>query len=66
MKNFIFKSDKGLHTDLYKILIKLDLLLTEQRHQRGDLHQINKNLKKIIPEPLEVMPDDISDSLDGE
>ncbi len=43
MKNFIFKS--ASKSDLYKILIKLDLLLTEQRHQRNDLHVLTKLYK---------------------
>ncbi len=48
MKNFIFKS-KVKSSDLYKIQIKLELLLTEQRHQRSDLTYIIKRLEIIGP-----------------
>ncbi len=48
MKNFIFKS-KVKSSDLYKIQIKLDLLLTEQRHQRSDLVHIIKQLEFHLP-----------------
>ncbi len=46
MKNFIFKS-KSKISDLYKIQTKLDMLLTEQRHQRSDLAHIMKLMNMI-------------------
>ncbi len=42
MKNFIFKSSNS-RTDLYKILVKLDMLLKEQRLQRSDLAEIKQS-----------------------
>ncbi len=69
MKNFIFKSDSK--SDLYKILTKLDLLLSEQRQQRHDLSRITKLLKGLIGEFItspkideesQGQSDDISDS----
>ncbi len=51
MKNFIFKS-KSKIVDLYKIQIKLDLLLTEQRHQRSDLTHIIKQVNNITNVPV--------------
>ncbi len=45
MKNFIFKSS----TDFHKILFnKLDMILTEQRHQRQDLVVILGMVNKLI------------------
>ncbi len=44
MKNFIFKSSP----DLQKMFInKLDMILAENRHQRGDLALIIRFLKSI-------------------
>ncbi len=67
MKNFIFKSDSK--SDLYKILVKLDLLLAEQRHQRNDLKELKRSLSRISPdfiqEELEVPEDDISNPEHG-
>ncbi len=51
MKNFIFKSKLG-NSDLYKIQIKLELLLTEQRHQRSDLAHIIKQVNNITSVPF--------------
>ncbi len=51
MKNFIFKS-KSKIADLYKISIKLDMLLTEQRHQRSDLAHIIKQVDNITNVPV--------------
>ncbi len=51
MKNFIFKS-KSKIVDLYKIQIKLDMLLTEQRHQRSDLAHIIKQVDNITNVPV--------------
>ncbi len=51
MKNFIFKS-KSKIVDLYKIQIKLDMVLTEQRHQRSDLAHIIKQVNNITNVPL--------------
>ncbi len=61
MKNFIFKS-KSKITDLYKINTKLDMLLTEQRHQRSDLSHIIKQIDNIthvpVSEDTEHIPED--------
>ncbi len=61
MKNFIFKS-KSKISDLYKIQTKLDMLLTEQRHQRSDLAHIIKQVDNItnvpIPEDSEHIPEE--------
>ncbi len=51
MKNFIFKS-KSKIVDLYKIQTKLDMLLTEQRHQRSDLAHIIKQVDNITNVPM--------------
>ncbi len=51
MKNFIFKS-KSKIVDLYKIQTKLDMLLTEQRHQRSDLSHIIKQINNITNVPV--------------
>ncbi len=51
MKNFIFKS-KSKIVDLYKIQTKLDMLLTEQRHQRSDLAHIIKQVNNITNVPI--------------
>ncbi len=51
MKNFIFKS-KSKIVDLYKIQTKLDMLLTEQRHQRSDLAHIVKQINNITNVPV--------------
>ncbi len=51
MKNFIFKS-KSKIVDLYKIQTKLDMLLTEQRHQRSDLAHIIKQVDNITNVPI--------------
>ncbi len=50
MKNFIFKS-KSKIVDLYKIQTKLDMLLTEQRHQRSDIAHIIKQVNNITNVP---------------
>ncbi len=39
-------------SDLYKIQTKLDMLLTEQRHQRSDLAHIIKQVNNITSVPL--------------
>ncbi len=51
MKNFIFKSKLKI-VDLYKIQTKLDMLLTEQRHQRSDLAHIIKQVDNITSVPF--------------
>ncbi len=51
MKNFIFKS-KDKSSDLYKIHVSLELLLTEQRHQRSDLAHIIKQVNNITNVPV--------------
>ncbi len=44
MKNFIFKSDADFHKILFN---KLDMLLTENRHQRMDLADIKRVLHML-------------------
>ncbi len=44
MKNFIFKSNADFHKILFN---KLDMVLSEQRHQRMDLTVIIRMLKKM-------------------
>ncbi len=58
MKNFIFKS-KSKIVDLYKIQTKLDMLLTEQRHQRSDLSHIIKQVDNITSVPFKDNIEDI-------
>ncbi len=43
MKNFIFKSEADFHKIVFN---KLDVILTEQRHQRTDLADITRLLRK--------------------
>ncbi len=59
MKNFIFKSEADFHKIVFN---KLEVLLTEQRHQRSDLaiilrllnSQLNSaNLQKQVDEYFE-------------
>ncbi len=50
MKNFIFKS-KDKSSDLFKISTKLDIILTEQRHQRSDLAHIIRHMSDITSVP---------------
>ncbi len=61
MKNFIFKS-KDKSSDLYKIHVALELLLTEQRHQRADLAYLIKQINKVnsvpVSEELENIPEE--------
>ncbi len=45
MKNFIFKSDADFHKILFN---KLDMILTENRHQRNDLAIILSMLNKLL------------------
>jgi len=45
MKNFIFKSQQDFHKMVFN---QLDIILTEQRHQRSDLAIIIANLTKLI------------------
>ncbi len=44
MKNFIFKSDADFHKILFN---KLDMMLTEQRHQRVDLSRLLSKINVI-------------------
>ncbi len=44
MKNFIFKSETDFHKMVFN---KFDLILTELRHQRIDLANINRQLQVI-------------------
>ncbi len=44
MKNFIFKSDADFHKILFN---KLDMMLTEQRHQRMDLSRLLSKINVI-------------------
>ncbi len=59
MKNFIFKSEADFHKIVFN---KLDMLLSEQRHQRQDLTtiirlitgiKIEKDLQKQVDEYFE-------------
>ncbi len=65
MKNFIFKSEADFHKIVFN---KLEVLLTEQRHQRSDLaiilrllnSQLNSaNLQKQVDEFFEEDTEDI-------
>ncbi len=44
MKNFIFKSEADFHKIVFN---KLDMMLTEQRHQRNDLSILLSQMNKI-------------------
>ncbi len=44
MKNFIFKSNADFHKILFN---KLDMILTEQRHQRIDLSRLLSKINVI-------------------
>ncbi len=44
MKNFIFKSEADFHKIVFN---KLDMILTEQRHQRNDLSILLSQMSKI-------------------
>ncbi len=44
MKNFIFKSEADFHKIIFN---KLDMLLTEQKHQRMDLSDLKRTLEVI-------------------
>ncbi len=44
MKNFIFKSEADFHKMVFN---KLDMLLSEQRHQRVDLAGIKRQLNGL-------------------
>ncbi len=60
MKNFIFKS-KDKSSDLYKIHVALELILTEQRHQRSDLAHIIRHMNNrsiMPPEETEHIPEE--------
>ncbi len=61
MKNFIFKS-KVKSSDLYKIQIKLEIIMREQRHQRSDLAHLIKQVDNIssvpLPEEAEHIPEE--------
>ncbi len=50
MKNFIFKS-KDKSSDFHKIYVLLELVLTEQRHQRSDLAHIIRQINRIVSVP---------------
>ncbi len=45
MKNFIFKSEADFHKIVFN---KLEMVLTEQRHQRSDLAILLRETSKII------------------
>ncbi len=45
MKNFIFKSEADFHKIVFN---KLEMILTEQRHQRSDLSMLDVNINKLI------------------
>ncbi len=63
MKNFIFKS-KDNTSDLLKILVNLEMIKSEQRHVRGDLQTIKKNLVTLIDSIQETSPQTDSDTRD--
>ncbi len=44
MKNFIFKSEADFHKIIFN---KLEILLTEQRHQRADIALLKSQMTKI-------------------
>ncbi len=46
MKNFIFKSSNN--SDLSKILLRLEIMQREMRHQRDDLSDIKRRLTRVI------------------
>ncbi len=48
MNKFLFKSSET--PDLQKLIRTLDMLLDEQRHQRGDLATIKRQLHTLISE----------------
>ncbi len=45
MKNFIFKSEADFHKIVFN---KLEVILTEQRHQRSDLSILTGMMNKLI------------------
>jgi len=45
MKNFIFKSEADFHKIVFN---KLEIILSEQRHQRADLNTIQMIVQKIL------------------
>ncbi len=45
MKNFIFKSEADFHKIVFN---KLEMILTEQRHQRNDLAIIMRSITNLI------------------
>ncbi len=56
MKNFIFKSEADFHKIVFN---KLDMVLTEQRHQRQDLTTIIRLITGIkIEKDLQKQVDD--------
>ncbi len=60
MKNFIFKS-KDKSSDLYKIHVALELILTEHRHLRSDIAHIirHMNTKDMVQrEDTEHIPEE--------
>ncbi len=64
MKNFIFKSDADFHKILFN---KLDVVLTEQRHQRSDLSILLSKMTKIYNAlALQKQVDDYFDDEDKE
>ncbi len=64
MKNFIFKSTSDFHKILFN---KLDMILTENRHQRNDLAIILGMLSKLLNNAdLQKQVDDYFDDEDKE
>ncbi len=72
MKNFIFKSEADFHKIVFN---KLDMVLTEQRHQRSDLALLIRetskiinslNLQKQVDEYFDDKQDDIPEDSDKE
>ncbi len=72
MKNFIFKSEADFHKIIFN---KLDMLLSEQRHQRSDLSTllrlqqkvlINTGLQKQVDDYFDDKPEDTPEDSDKE
>ncbi len=59
MKNLFLSPSKS--SGLTKIFIKLDMVQTEQRHQRSDLQQIKHQLDTIIESINESPPQNVDE-----
>ncbi len=64
MKNFIFKSERDFHKIVFN---KLEIIQSEQRHQRMDLSDINRLLQLLVTDKkLQKQVDEYFDSDDSE